>query len=441
VGDLEAMLAAGNVTVTTTASGIQATNIDVTTKLGWAANTLTLDSYQSLSVTVPVTIKGNGGLSILTNDGGNGGELAFFGKGHVTFKKLSGKLSINGVSYRLVNSIASLASAIENKPSGDYALADNYDASKEGAYSNAPITQNFTGVLEGLGNAISNLTIRVDTVDTQISLGLFASIGDAGEVSDLGLLDATVSLGQLKGKGNGGASLGTLAATSSGFTSRIFASGTVTGPRKSRLSVGAGGLVGGIGLGGVLQNSRADVNIRIGQFSYGGGIAGTIGGGSLVSSYATGGVTGLSVGNGGDSEIGGLVGFNNGGLISNSYASGQMHNSSGAGGLLGRNLNGYITAAYSTGGANGVLASGGLIGGDESHPGNLSNTYWDMDTSGIANPSQGAGSPANDPGITGLTTQELQSGLPAGFDPTIWGEGANINKGLPYLLSNPPGKK
>ncbi|HEX4157327.1 MAG TPA: hypothetical protein VHY79_02555, partial [Rhizomicrobium sp.] len=48
VGDLENLLAAGNVTVTTTASGVQASNIDVTAKLGWSANALTLDAYQSI---------------------------------------------------------------------------------------------------------------------------------------------------------------------------------------------------------------------------------------------------------------------------------------------------------------------------------------------------------------------------------------------------------
>lgn len=41
-------------------------------------------------------------------------------------------------------------------------------------------------------------------------------------------------------------------------------------------------------------------------------------------------------------------------------------------------------------------------------------------------------------GVAGLTTEQLQSGLPAGFDPSIWGEDAKINHGLPYLLANPP---
>jgi hypothetical protein len=64
--------------------------------------------------------------------------------------------------------------------------------------------------------------------------------------------------------------------------------------------------------------------------------------------------------------------------------------------------------------------------------------YWDFDTSGITDPSQGAGTPPNDPGITGLTSQELQSGLPAGFRAKIWAQNKSINNGFPYLVANPP---
>jgi hypothetical protein len=44
----------------------------------------------------------------------------------------------------------------------------------------------------------------------------------------------------------------------------------------------------------------------------------------------------------------------------------------------------------------------------------------------------------NDPGITGLTTAQFTSGLPAGFDKSIWREKANVNNGYPYLIDLPP---
>ena len=62
--------------------------------------------------------------------------------------------------------------------------------------------------------------------------------------------------------------------------------------------------------------------------------------------------------------------------------------------------------------------------------------YWDTDTSGT---DQGTGR-GNKNGITGLNSAELQSGLPNGFDPTIWAQNPKINNGFPYLIANPPPK-
>ena len=99
VGDLETLLASGNVTVTTTGSGVQAADIEVDTALSWSAgSTLTLDAYQSITVTKPVSVKGLGGLTLLTDDGGSGGILSFGKRGNVDFATLSGDLTINGTA-------------------------------------------------------------------------------------------------------------------------------------------------------------------------------------------------------------------------------------------------------------------------------------------------------------------------------------------------------
>ncbi|HEX4160746.1 MAG TPA: hypothetical protein VHY79_19920 [Rhizomicrobium sp.] len=422
-GDLETLLAAGNVTVTTTASGVQADNIDVTAKLGWSAKALTLDAHRSISVTELVTVRGRGGLSVLTKDGGSDGELAFSGNGHVTFRNLTDSLSINGVSYRLENSIASLAKAITKNPSGDYALAANYDASKDWTYGNSPITTDFTGSFEGLGNRISNLSLYVTTVARQRYLGLFTTVG--GRISDLGVVGASVSVGSVKRR-RAQAYLGILAGTIRGTVSRCYSSGTVSGPKDTF----AAGLVS-VNTGTVTEShSSATVQAGIGApaFTVAGGLVGT-NAGQISLSYAIG-----SVASGGYS--GGLAGDGDTGTIVNSYATGAVSSGS-SGGLVGLNT-ADVGTSYSTGGVSGNGDIGGLIGEDGSQTGSLNDTYWDMDTSGITNPDQGAGYPVNDPGITGLTTGQLQSGLPAGFDPSVWGENANINNGLPYLLSNPP---
>ena len=78
------------------------------------------------------------------------------------------------------------------------------------------------------------------------------------------------------------------------------------------------------------------------------------------------------------------------------------------------------------------------LSGSDGEGGTISDVYWDTTTSGITNLGEGAGNIANDPGITGETTAQLQAGLPPGFDPSIWAEDPSINGGLPYLIANPP---
>jgi len=156
--------------------------------------------------------------------------------------------------------------------------------------------------------------------------------------------------------------------------------------------------------------------------------------GQIIDSYAVGQVN--SGGSGDSTSAGGLVGFNQG-SVSNSYATGNSKSTGSAGGLIGLN-SGDISSSYSTGVPDGLYWTGGFVGSDDSQSGDLTDNYWDTDTSGITNLGQGAGNISNDPGITGLSTEQLQSGLPDGFDPTIWSESGDINGGLPYLLALPP---
>ena len=225
-----------------------------------------------------------------------------------------------------------------------------------------------------------------------------------------------------------------------------FATGAVSPPQSG--SIYTGGLVG--------QNRN----------SYDGLITGTItqsfaSGKVSASPYGSGGLVGQNAGaislSHSESAIdggGGLVGVNMG-TISQSYADGTM--SAGGGGLVGENdgtiLNSYATEAvnggYSGGlvGANsnvisqsystGASSDGGLIGYSYPHE-NLSDTYWDMDTSGITDLGKGSGNIPYDAGITGITSAQLKQKLPKGFDPAIWGEKKRINGGFPYLLANPP---
>jgi len=62
---------------------------------------------------------------------------------------------------------------------------------------------------------------------------------------------------------------------------------------------------------------------------------------------------------------------------------------------------------------------------------------WDTDTTGVSDPSKGAGNIAYDPGLKGETDSQLHR-LPKGFDPNVWAVNPNINGGYPYLIANPP---
>jgi hypothetical protein len=127
-----------------------------------------------------------------------------------------------------------------------------------------------------------------------------------------------------------------------------------------------------------------------------------------------------------------LVGYGN--TVWDSYATGSATggDNSSVGGFVG-SIDQDMARSYSLGGASGGIDSrvGGFAGYDSYGD---SADYWDLDTSGL---SEGCGQ-GNCTGITSLTDAQLKSGLPAGFDPAVWGQNASINNGYPYLLANPP---
>src|SRR5579864_5765590 len=188
VNDLKTLLAGGNLAVLTTGS-VQANDITVDVALSWSnAYRLTLDAYHSIEIDSHVSLKGTGGLDLVTNDGGSGGTLAFAGSGQVTFANLSSALVINGKTYVLVSNIARLAHDIRANPSGNFALARNLDAGRAGTYTSPPIPTSFSGTFEGLGNTISYLSI--DDSNPNDLVGLFSS--NLGTIDDLVLSGVTI---------------------------------------------------------------------------------------------------------------------------------------------------------------------------------------------------------------------------------------------------------
>lgn len=440
VGDLESMLASGNLEVTTTGTGVEAHSIDVSAPFSWStSNALSLEAYQSIAVAQHVSVVGAGGLSVVTNNGGNGGTFAFGPKGNVTFSSLASPLTIDGESVTLVDSLPSLAAAVAAGRDGRYALANNYDASQDGTYGRAPISK-LRGMLEGLGNTISKLSVAGHTYSAMVGV-VYAN----GEIDNLRLTGI-----HIRGWGHLNNVAG-LAAQNEGYLFGDSVTGSVTAKGREQL---AGGLVGWNTSTGMIVSSWANVRVTAlnnggagglvgdnsgtvelshaeGDVSSGGGFVG-LNEGLISQSFATGAVSG--------GEAGGFVGSNTvdqgTAAIENSYATGDV-----TGGLvggfvsLGNDVKGAtVSASYSTGAVTGEYPPGGF----ECEAYNFTDDYWDTTISGTT---YSGCFDVMDKGVTGLTSNQLQSGLPAGFDPKIWAEKKSVNNGFPYLIANPPAKK
>jgi hypothetical protein len=379
-----------------------------------------------------VSVIGSGGLWVTINDGGTGGVFSFGANGSIGFQNLSSALDIDGTAFALVDSVKSLASGIQSNPSGAYAFAGNYDASQDGIYTNSPIATTLSGTLEGLGNTISNLSVKPKGSGY---FGLFAQVGGSGAIENVKLSDLDIIV---RGSKHSGSNVGGLVGDNKGTLFDDRTAGTIS----TKMRAGAGG-VAGINLG-TISASSANVSISGGggglvggnygtiSLSHAGGVVHYAGGGLVASNYGT-----ISQ----SYETGKVV--SGGGLVYSQYSPGTIRNSYATGAVGGGESGGFIaddtdegtsvTASYSTGAVPHGSDGGGFV--CDLDFSDFSDDYWDTTTSGTR---YGECYEANVSGVTGLTNHQLRSGLPVGFDPTIWAEDKKINNGLPYLIANPP---
>ena len=245
-----------------------------------------------------------------------------------------------------------------------------------------------------------------------------------------------------------------------------------------------GGAVGNNADGSSISDSHARGDVTIvasgGPDGQGGGFAGANFNGDIDASSASGDV----IGEGSKKYFGGFVGYHYGGAISNSLATGKVSGDSEVGGFAGEvggesrgeDFQGEISDSYSTGDASGRDNVGGFVGnhqrsvgiensyslGEASGDSNVggfagkttatvTNSFWDTETSGLEERD------GVDDGATGKTTEEMTSittfnntnteGLttswaivaasafeqPTGPTNEIWGIGAGVNCGYPFL--------
>jgi filamentous hemagglutinin family protein len=371
-------------------------NIIVAAPLSWSTGaTLTLDSYGEVVIKAPISVTGGGKVSLTTalepDSGGtlyllpleNGASIDFGSQNH------GGALTINGTAFTLLYNMQDVQN-INNNLSGDYALAAPLNAQTtaswiplgtDGAGNILNGGLGYDGTFEGLGNTISHFSIdRPNTLDT----GLFGYSN--GVIRDVGMIDENVT---------GSGAVGGIAGFSR-FVIQSYTTGTVTG---------SGNEVGGISG----ENT-----------------------GTVSDSYSTAAVTGRDA-------VGGLVG-DSAYLIENSYATGNvrgaadptlpLNGAGGVGGLVGFNAD-AIEDSYATGTVSGGSSNGGLVGSNLVPPSSpvpvTTDSYWDTQTSGLSSSYGG----------TGLTTAQLESGLPRGFSSVNWS--IEAGKSLPYLIWQAPG--
>jgi mucin-19 len=287
-------------------------------------------------------------------------------------------------------------------PSGHFVLGADIDASEttsvHGVWNPAngfvPVGSSlatpFSGVLDGDGHAISNLTIIGATPLTQATplfstdgaLGLFGFVAPGGVVENLSLQNVHVA-------GLDGMIVGAVAGQLSGQIHDVTASGVVTtgSSETGSRTAAAGGLVGDMGDSngdGVIQNSSSSVTVG-GVNAYVGGLVGWAhNGASIAQSDATGAV---AVGNrpGGSPPAtpaaGGLIGVSQGSAshpvtVSDAYATGAVAGGSGStvGGFAGSVDQTNITSAYATGA---VAQTSGQAGGfaGNSNAGTISRAF------------------------------------------------------------------
>ncbi len=332
-------------------------NVNINDAVAWRANTvLSFTASNNVNVNANIAATGNTAGLVINPNTTVGTETA---SGTGAFKlnqgasvTLSGEapsLVIAGTSYVVINRLGEAGSltgtdlqGMQGSLSGHYALGSDIDASAtatwnaSAGFSPVGSTAPFTGVLEGLGHSIAQLTINRPAT---ANVGLFGTADQFAQIRHVGLLG-----GSVVGAAGTGSLLGTAISAS---ISDSYNTGSVKG------NAGTGGLVGVITTGDISNSyNTGTVTGKAGT----GGIVGVFTTGSISNSFSTNAVVG-------DAGTGGLVGVITTGNVSASYTTGDVSGAAGTGGVAGVMTTGNVSDVYTTGNVVGAAGTGGLVGG------------------------------------------------------------------------------
>jgi uncharacterized protein YjdB len=315
-------------------------------------------------------------------------------------------------------------------------LGNNIDLSAyaggEGWMPIGTSSRQFSGVFDGNGKTISNLTIN-RTSDYYI--GLFGTVGGIyGKIQNLGVVNASIS---------GGSYVGGIAGSVHGSSiTNCYSTGAVSGSSNN-----VGGIAGRV-YGDVYGSSSITNCYSTGAISsnYGsvGGIAGMLDGSSITNCYSTGAV-------GGSNDVGGIAGRVSNSSITNCYSTGAVSGNNFVGGIAGYVSGSSITSCAALNASVTVTSSGGNIGrvatsyvSDYVSESTLSNNIaWSgmlvngVTVSGAANDKNGANKTGaeihNGSAFNGMFTDSVWT-KQAGYLPGLFGQLAPI----PPHIANAP---
>jgi VCBS repeat-containing protein len=197
---------------------------------------------------------------------------------------------------------------------------------------------------------------------------------------------------------NGGLGFEPIGKDTSAFTGRLEGDGhTISSLYLNRLNESQVGLFGCIGFGGTVNQTAVESTVYGNSFV--GGMAG-ICRGTITYCRTNGFVQG-------NNFIGGMIGYS-WGVLQNSYSTSSISGGIGVGGFIGESdAGGSVTNCYSTGQVPSGGSCGGFIG--TYLGGNITNCYWDTNTSGRPLSAGGAG-------VVGMTTSQMM--IQTTFTPT-----------------------
>ncbi|MEI8377065.1 MAG: GLUG motif-containing protein [bacterium] len=324
--------------------------------------------------------------------------------------------------YTAIKTATQFKAAIQAGMNSNYMLMNDIDMSELGTVNQAVITGDFTGILDGNGYKIKNLTIN----STVANSGLFgrtngatlknitlenttinSSNADVGSLIGLSMntvIDNCASINcNINGANNTGGLVGEAYLGNNTITSS-YASGSI----KSTAS-NTGGLLGNVNSSfGSCSIASSYASGSVAGVSNTGGLVGSFYNGNISSSYSTANVLGsnnntggfigyadystnlittsYSTGNvvGANTHTGGFIGFCSSDNVTNCYASGNVSGNGRVGGFAGYADSTTMSSCYATGnvaGTNATTYAGGFIG--ESDVGTMTSCYATGNISGV----------------------------------------------------------